>query len=191
MVLLKNSSRSVSSPEDTGGLFQLSLPGPSILQIRALTIDDLNLQCEWMYCEFKGALGLGSMEGLRRSIQYSFEAMALSDIGNSFMVLLDNDPACIVEVTRANFHTVFTQYSFLPGDHFISVVYAPGKEPTPGLLQAVNRFFFSYSDVNRLLINVFDNQCTLKHNLEDAGFRYLGPWHETTGSHMTSLYYAC
>jgi len=192
MVLLKNSSSSISPPEDRKVLFDYRLSDNSpLLEIRALTIDDLDLQCAWMYDELKGTTGLGSMEALRQSVEATYEVMTFSDMGALFMILLDRNPAYIVEVTSFMLQAGFTQYNLMPGDWFFSVVQAPGKGPIPELLQVLKLFFLQDTDINRLLIKVFDNQYELKSMLVDAGFRYLGPWHETTGSHMPSLYYAC
>jgi hypothetical protein len=189
MGLLKNSISSTNSSEEGEVLFMCSLPDNSLLEIRPLTIHDLYLQCEWMYDECKEALELVGMEGLYKVIRSSFEAMAISDIGNSFMVLLDRHPACIIEATKASLNR-FTQHRFTPGDHFISMLCPPGEWPTPGLMQALSRYFLSFPDVDRILIKVSHDQHTLKGLLVNTGFKYLGPCREGTNPHLTSIYYA-
>ncbi|HEY4064744.1 MAG TPA: GNAT family N-acetyltransferase [Puia sp.] len=105
----------------------------------------------------------------------SWLSMIGSDSIRPFMGLLNGTPACQVELYKARQHTLSLYYKDSPDDYGLHWQAAPGieRDQMTGLLRTCLEFFFSFSEVGRVLAeadiaDTWDNELFRK-----AGFLLL------------------
>jgi RimJ/RimL family protein N-acetyltransferase len=109
---------------------------------------------EWVNQEY--AKRFWQMDGRPiRQLQQTYEYILLSDFAQSFVALLHDAPVCQVDVYHALQDEVSLLYDAQEGDYGVHFLMAPYTRPISSLsscvFQTFLEFFFSYTEVNRII----------------------------------------
>ena len=153
-------------------------PGSMTLSLRplSLTADDTLLR-EFAILELPGRKELA--EVLYRTKKEELGLLTISDLGQSFIGFIDEQPAFLVSIYRMQQNYLGRHYSSLPGDyrmHLERLSLVGGREAEAFALaiwQACPAWFFSFPEVKRLITALDIERPSEKQYCRAVGFRPL------------------
>ncbi|MBO9633033.1 MAG: GNAT family N-acetyltransferase [Chitinophagaceae bacterium] len=108
-----------------------------------------------------------------RHLNETYNCIADSSSVQSFFVQVNEAAAAQVDVHHAVQDDISSYYEAQPGDYRLQLLMDPEKENNQewilGILQTFQDFFFSFTEVERILM-VLEEDCNLLCALEKAGF---------------------
>lgn len=108
-----------------------------------------------------------------RHLNETYNCIADSSSGQSFFVQVNETAAAQVDVHHAIQDDISSYYEAQTGDYRLQLLMDPEKENNQewvlGILQTFQDFFFSFTEVERILM-VLEEDCNLLCALEKAGF---------------------
>ena len=161
----------------TISLRPLSLPAdePLLRELAALELPERAEMAETLFKTKKDELSM----------------LALSDFGQSFLGMVDGQPAFLIIVHRMQQHIMGHFYSALPGDHKLSLERVPVIRDCPSdvyafaIWQSCTDFLLGFSEVKRLIMALDIFRPSEKQYCRAAGFR---PLTRKGGSDLEELY---
>jgi len=130
-------------------------------------------------------------ETLFKTKKDELSMLALSDFGQSFLGMVDGQPAFLVVVHRMQQHILGHFYSALPGDYKLSLERLPVINSCPpdvyayAIWQSCTDLFLEFPEVRRLITALDIFRPSEKQYCRAAGFR---PLTRTGGSNLEELY---
>lgn len=159
------------------------------VSVRPLCIEtDVPTLYKWMCREYGGPL-------LNRAAPPSemeelYASMIDSDISQPFMGLVNDVPICQIDVYKTQQDAISLYYDAKPGDYGIKMELAPlvVQHDIIVLLQTCLEYFFSFSEVGRIVADIdMRNDCN-DHLFRKVGFRSAG---NIQGPYKASTLYIC
>jgi len=130
-------------------------------------------------------------ETLFRTKKDELTMLALSDFGQSFLGIIDGQPAFLAIVHRIQQHVMGNFYPALPGDYKFSLERLPVINDSPSdafafaVWQSCTDFLLGFPEVRRLITALDIFRPSEKQYCRAAGFR---PLARTGGSNLEELY---
>ena len=126
---------------------------------------------KWMSQEFEGPLKGKSIPP--PALQECYAAMLESDMAQPFIGTVNDIPVCQINICHVKQDILSLSYHCKPGDFAIQLVMAPLsiQDNMVTLLQNCLEYAFSFSEVDRMVVDIDDRNDWLHNLFTRAGFR--------------------
>jgi RimJ/RimL family protein N-acetyltransferase len=146
------------------------------ISIRPFNIkNDFPLAYEWISRTYEPHQWKQSGPG--RQMEDTYRMMLESDLVQPFIVLQNNQPVCLIDIYQGIYHELSLHYDMQADDYVLQYILAPHKKNNHMLinciLQTCLHYFFSYTEVKRIISdpNILDTM--MNEAMHKAGFRLI------------------
>ena len=164
-------------PADTqGGIVTKYFPDRNLtISVRTLCVDkDIPVMYHWMSQEYAGYLV--ERDGPPEELKESYSCMLKSMHAQPYMGLVNDIPVCQLDIYKVQQDAISLSYPARPGDYGLNMLMAPlvihGNVLL--LLKLWLEYFFSFDEVERIIVDVEAENEWLKNLFSHAGFHNSG-----------------
>ena len=146
------------------------------ISIRPFCIEtDFPLAYEWVSRTYEPHYW--KMSGPAKQLEDTYRLMLEADFAQPFIVLLNNQPVCLLDIYQGLYHELSLYYNMQPDDYAIQYLLAPHKKTDKALaaciMETCLHYFFSFREVKRIISDphIFDTM--MNEVVRQTGFRLI------------------